>query len=211
LRHFRDFPRCSPRSLAIRRQSPRVWRLAICIAVILSARLYLPCPLAAQKNKPQEYEVKAAYLYNFGRFVEWPASGNTSDTFAICVLGQDPFGSYLDAVVAGEAINNRKLIARRIATARDAISCQILFISDSESAHVKEILAALEKTTVLTVSDVRNFTVVGGMIQFLVVDNRVRFSVNLAACEKAGLTLSSQLLKVAMEVRSGASKVDDPR
>jgi uncharacterized protein DUF4154 len=209
--HFRDLPRCSPRSLAIRRRSSRVWRRAICLAGILTACLYLPYRLAAQKNKPQEYEVKATYLYNFGRFVEWPASGNTSDKFAICVLGQDPFGSYLDAVVAGEAINNRKLIARRVATARDAIPCQILFISDSESAHLKEILAALEKTTVLTVSDVPNFTVVGGMIQFVVVDQRVRFSVNLTAAGKAGLALSSQLLKVAVEVRGEASKVNGPQ
>ncbi|MGA2097940.1 MAG: YfiR family protein [Candidatus Acidiferrum sp.] len=177
---------------------------------MLAAYLYCPRPLAAQKSKPQEYEVKAAYLYNFGRFVEWPASGNMSDNFPICVLGQDPFGSYLDAVIAGEVVNDRKLIAKRIATVREALNCRILFISDSESVRVREILAAVDKTPVLTVSDTPNFIIAGGMIQFVVVENRIRFSINLAACERASLTPSSQLLKVAVEVRGEASKVNGP-
>jgi uncharacterized protein DUF4154 len=200
-------PRCSYRPLAIRRRYSHVARrVLLCIAAIIAASLYLPSPLAAQKSKPQEYEVKAAYLYNFGRFVEWPANGNIKDNFPICVLGQDPFGSSLDAVLSGEAVNDRKLIAKRIATAREAVTCKILFISGSESARVRDILAAVDKNPVLTVSDIPNFIMAGGMIQFVVIDNRVRFSINLAACEMAGLTPSSQLLKVAMEVRGEPSK-----
>jgi hypothetical protein len=157
--------------------------------------------LCAQQSSPTEYEVKAAYLYNFGKFVEWPAKIATADDFfTICVLGQDPFGATLDTTITGESINGKKVVVNRIARSKDAISCRILFISSSEESQVKEILAALDQTSVLTVSDMPQFTRRGGMIQFLVEENRVRFKVNLTAAEHAGLTLSSQLLKVAISV-----------
>jgi YfiR/HmsC-like len=156
----------------------------------------------AQKSNPTEYEVKAAYLYNFGRFVEWPAKVNAaSEYFSICVLGGDPFGATFDATIAGESINGKKVVVARITKPQDAASCRILFISSSEESRLKEILATLDKTSVLTVSDISQFTRRGGMIQFLTEANRVRFEVNLTIAEHAGLTLSSQLLKVAIAVR----------
>jgi hypothetical protein len=164
--------------------------------------------LNAQQSKPEEYQVKAVYLYNFGRFVEWPAMAVPNESFTICVLGQDPFGGALDATVAGEVIDKRKLVAKRIASIRDAVNCQILFISSSEEAHLKSILASLGTSEVLTVSDLPNFTISGGMIQFVLKDNKVRFEVNLSAAEKSGLTFSSQLLKVATDVRRDPPKDD---
>jgi hypothetical protein len=159
-------------------------------------------PLAiAQQSKPEEYQVKAVYLYNFGKFIEWPATVPKTESFNICILGRDPFGPILDATLGGEAINNRKLAARRIAATREADGCRILFISSSETARVKEILTAVEKRGVLTVSDMAGFTSSGGMIQFVLKANKVRFEVNLTAAEKAGLVLNSQLLKVATGVR----------
>jgi hypothetical protein len=119
----------------------------------------------------------------------------------VCVLGRDPFGSSLDATLAGEAIDNRKLAARRIANPREATNCRILFISSSEAIRIKEILAAVDSSAVLTVSDMPAFTSAGGMIQFVLKENKVRFEVNLTAAEKAGLMLSSQLLKVATDIR----------
>ncbi len=162
----------------------------------------------AQQPKPEEYQVKAVYLYNFGRFVEWPASAKKNDSFAICVLGRDPFGAALDATLAGAAIDNQKLVARRISSAREATTCRILFVSSSESSHSKEILAALEKAAVLTVSDMPGFASNGGMIQFVLQGNRVRFEVNLTAAENAGLALSSQLLKVATDIKKEPGGAD---
>lgn len=150
-----------------------------------------------------EYAVKAAYLYNFGRFVDWPpnASGSQSNEFTICVLGRDPFGSALDETIAGEKINNKSVAARRISKAADASGCRILFISSSEDKRLKETLSTVSPLGVLTVSDMPEFVERGGMVQFVVEANRVRFAINLAAAQQAGLSLSSELLKVATAVR----------
>lgn len=159
-----------------------------------------PCS-AAQQPSAGEYQVKAVYLLNFGRFAEWPAITSKDDLFPICVLGTDPFGKFLDDTITNEVINNQKLIARRIANARDAATCKILFISNSEAGRIKETLSILKKTTILTVSDIPEFLNYSGMIQFVVTENKVRFAVNLTAAANAGLTLSSQLLKVATEIK----------
>jgi hypothetical protein len=160
------------------------------------------CSLWAEGPKITEYQVKAAYLANFGRFVEWPTSVAVvkSESFHICVLGQDPLGADLDAAVAGETIGGAHVLAKRISRPQDAVDCRILFISSSEVSQSKEILTALKTLSVLTVSDMPQFARRGGVIQFLLDGNRVRFDINLAAAERAGLTLSSELLKLAVTV-----------
>jgi hypothetical protein len=155
----------------------------------------------AQQTKPEEYQVKAVYLYNFGKFIAWPATGPKTDSFNICILGHDPFGSVLDTTLGGEAISNQKLVARRITSVREADDCRILFVNNSEIASLREILAYADRRSILTVSDMAGFTANGGMIQFVLRANKVRFEVNLTAAEKAGLVLNSQLLKVATDVR----------
>lgn len=171
-------------------------------AVIATVAMIAALNLCAQPSSPTEYEVKAAYLYNFGKFVEWPTETRVADdSFPICVLGRDPFGAIFDATVAGESINGKKVLVKRIAKAQDALACRILFISNSEERQLKEIMAGLDKASVLTVSDIPQFTRRGGMIQFVVEANKVRFEVNLTMAERAGLILSSQLLKVAISVR----------
>lgn len=163
----------------------------------------------AQKSNPTEYEVKAAYLFNFGRFVEWPARVTTAgEVFSICVLGEDPFGASFDATIAGESINGKRVVIKRITKPQDATDCRILFISSSEESRLKEILAMLDKASVLTVSDISQFTRRGGMIRFVTEANRVRFEVNLTNAEHAALTLSSQLLKVAVSVRRSSQAGD---
>jgi hypothetical protein len=170
--------------------------------MVMAALLYAP-GAQAQAPKPTEYQVKAAYLSNFGRFVEWPAGGAPApdQPFNVCVLGQDPFGPALDSALAGEAINGAALAAKRIPKGQDAAMCRILFISSSEESDLKAILAALDKASIVTVSDFPQFVKRGGMIQFVMDGNRVRFEVNLAAVQHAGLNLSSELLKVAIAVR----------
>jgi len=153
-----------------------------------------------QNSKPSEYEVKATYLYKFGRFVEWPAKVE-SDSFSICVLGQDPFGSALNAIIANETIGGKSVVAKRIPAPQEAVSCRVLFIGSSENSHLKQILTTLRDASVLTVSDLPEFTQRGGMVQFIAEGDRVRVEVNLATAEHAGLTLSSELLKVAINVR----------
>jgi len=159
-----------------------------------------------QRAKPTEYEVKATYLYNFSRFVEWPAKVTHAQggSFVICVLGKDPFGASLNAILADEATTGKTVVAQRIPTPQDAVNCRVLFISSSEDTHLKQILATLGQASVLTVSELPEFTQRGGMVQFVSDGNRVRFEVNLASAEHAGLTLSSELLKVAVNVRRTA-------
>ena len=157
----------------------------------------------AQSPKPTDYEVKAAYLYHFGRFVEWPAKATTTktDSFTICVLGEDPFGPALDVTLAGEMMGNQKVAARRISSPRDSVDCRILFISASEADRLNKVIDALDNSAVLTVSDIPQFSRHRGMIQLVLKENRIRFEVNLTATQRAGLTLSSELLKLATAVR----------
>jgi len=179
------------------RRSPP-WAAAVILVWTLVA---VPC-LWAQGPKPTDYDVKAAYLYNFGRFVEWPDSVATkSDSFNVCVLGQDPFGPALDATLAGETIGGKNVTARRISSPQEAVNCRILFMSSEEGSRLSKIMEALDKGSVLTVSDMPQFSQRGGMIQFVLEGKRVRFEVNLSAVQRAGLTLSSELLKVATTVR----------
>ena len=158
------------------------------------------CTVGFRAQQLSEYQVKAAYLYNFGKFVEWP-SGVASSQVSICVLGQDPFGPALDAVLAGERIQGKSVVPRRISKAQEAPGCEILFISSSEERRLSDVLKAVDNVAVLTVSDISTFSRLGGMIQFVLEGKRVRFEVNLAPVQEAGLSLSSQLLKVALTVR----------
>lgn len=173
------------------------------LIAITTLVLLLSQALPAQAPRPRDHEVKAVYLLNFGRFAKWPAPNRTATppAFAVCVLGHDPFGSALDATVAGESIDGRPVVTKRLASASDAAGCRILFISASEDAQLKRILDLIRGTPTLTVSDIPRFAEQGGMIQFVSEGNRVRFSVNVAATEQAGLTLSSELLRVAVTVK----------
>lgn len=188
-------------------------------ALLLWKRSLLRCVLAAglsallagtlifaDQPKPSEYQVKATYLYNFGRFIQWPATSGNS--FAICVLGQDPFGPVLDSTLAGESLAGKPVVVRRVAKAQDATNCQILFINAGEEGHLREIFMVLDRDSILTVSDMPNFSRRGGMIQFVLDGERIRFEVNLASAENAKLMLSSELLKVATTVRKNAGSGD---
>ncbi len=178
------------------------------LAMVAALALFVTTGLFAQQPKPNEYQVKATYLYNFGRFVKWPEAvpAGKGDSFSVCVLGQDPFGSILDSTLAGEALDGKPVVLRRLSKPQDAGECRILFISSTEEKHLKEILTALDENGVLTVSDMPGFARRGGMIQFVLEGDRVRFEINLASAESARLVLSSELLKVAASVkRNGRS------
>jgi hypothetical protein len=185
-----------------------VLRFHAVVAVVLAITCILIglSNVQAQNAHPTEYDVKAAYLFNFSRFVVWPARGaeTANESFAICVLGRDPFGSSLTATIARETVAGKNVVAKQIVSPQDAGHCQVLFISSSEDRRLKQILEVLGTESILTVSDLPRFTERGGMVQFVLVENRVRFEVNSATTERAGLTLSSELLKVAANVRTTA-------
>jgi hypothetical protein len=157
-------------------------------------------PLVAQ-SQPTEYEVKAAYLYNFGKFVKWPEASTKGPQFLICVLGEDPFAGSLDSVVAGEKVNGKPAVVLHLDSSRNASPCNILFLSRSEDRHVRRILESIDQTGTLTVSDIPDFSDEGGMIEFVNQDGRIRFKINVAAAEQAGLNVSSELLKVASALK----------
>ena len=161
-------------------------------------------PLYAQQARPRDYDVKAAYLFNFGRFTTWPAAGapDNGAVFAVCVLGRDPLGAALDSRVTGETIDGKRVTVKRIARAEDTTGCRILFVSASEDGELAHILQALDGSRILTVSDLPQFVERGGMIQFVSDGKKIRFTVNVPAATQVGLTLSSELLRVAASVRT---------
>jgi hypothetical protein len=175
------------------------WLKVLAIACTIS----IPT-LQAQSSKLTDYDVKAAYLFNFGRFVEWPEAGGGKEvSFTFCILGHDPFGANLDHLLAKETIDGKHIAIKRISSVEESGGCHVLFMSLGEEGHLNKIIEALDKQSVLTVSDIPQFSEHGGMIQFVMEGERVRFEVNLSATQRAGLTLSSDLLKVATAVKGG--------
>lgn len=157
----------------------------------------------AQSREASEYQVKAAFLYNFAKFVEWPpdAARDSSDPITICIIGQDPFGTVLDEVVRGKTVSGHRLVIRRSKPGQSWKGCQIAFISFSEGKDLPSILESSKRSGVLTVGETEGFAQRGGMINFVVEQERVHFEVNVEAAERAGLKISSKLLSLAKIVR----------
>jgi len=151
-----------------------------------------------------DYEVKAAFLLNFTKFVEWPATAFASpdSAMAICVVGKDPFGNALDETIRGEAVNGRKVTVQRLSDAPSPHACQVVYfgMSDKDAARILNAVGP----GVLTVGEGDAFVRGGGMIGFVLDSRRVRFDINQTAAESAGLKLSSRLLSVARSVERSA-------
>jgi hypothetical protein len=175
------------------------WRRCL---VLIAFAIFASTNTYPQTSRPDEYKVKAAYVYNFGKFVKWPADSpaNQSGSFTICVLDQDPFGATLQSTLAGESVGGKPVAIKRLPRPQDASGCHILFIDSAEGRDLKGILAAIDDSSVLTVSDMPDFSKHGGMIQFVLQGDRVRFEINLDGAEKSHLVFPSELLKVAVAV-----------
>lgn len=145
-----------------------------------------------------EYEVKAAFIYNFTRFIQWPAdSGEPGDVLNLCVLGRDPFGDKLDDL-EGREVRGRTLKIRRPAGIDERDDCAIVYISPSHSGDYPRLLDTLSRDRgVLSVSDIQGFAENGGVIEMYLENSRVRFAINVDAARQAGLEMSSQLLRLA--------------
>ena len=183
-------------------------RARVVAGVLALALLPIAAPAGAGVKTTQEYDLKAVFLFNFAQFVDWPDSAfaDAHTPITIGILGQDPFGKSLDAVVADESVHDRKLVIRRYQSPEQIERCQILFISSSEAGHLDRILAALAHRSVLTVGETRDFTTRSGMIGFDVAQRRVRLRINVAAATAANLTISSQLLRQAEIVGAGGKQ-----
>jgi hypothetical protein len=170
-------------------------------ATALAALLSLAdaTPTWAQASPSVEYQVKAAFLLNFAKFIEWPPNvflgGKTP--IAVCIFRYDPFGSALDDIIRGKNINNRELLARRINELPDLKSCQLVFVSKTEDKHLSEVLNSLSGARALVVGESEGFAERGGGVQFFLEDNKLRFAVNVDAVQRARLIVSSKLLALA--------------
>ncbi len=158
-----------------------------------------------EHQSPKEYQVKAVFLFRFAQFVEWPPTAfpEAQTPLVIGVLGQDPFGTYLDEIVQGETVNNHPLAVQRYASVEEITTCHILFISRSEEDRLEQVLVGLKGRDILTVGDADRFSVRGGIIRFVTEQGRIRLRINLKAAEAANLKLSSKLLRPAEIVSPG--------
>jgi len=176
-------------------------RLA-CIALLLAGIWIAATRTTFSHESPTEYQVKAAYLFNFLKFVDWPEdpTTNMNGRWVIGIVGENPFGDQLTQAVSGKIVQGRLLQVKVFQPAEDLRACHILFISGSEMKRLPAILTALRGSSVLTVGDVDHFTESGGMIQFVIEDGRVRFSIDIGATSRARLKVSSKLLSLARSV-----------
>ncbi len=188
---------------------PRFRVYPVCAAFLLLLHLAIPTAVA-QQARPNESELEAADLVNFGKFVREPGAQPFRTSFDICLLGHDAMGHTLDQRAANQAIGNLPVHVRRLLDITAAKDCAVIFMSADEGAKIREDLAILSPSDALTVSDASDFLERGGMIQFLLVENHLRFAVNLVAVKRAHLTLSSELLRVAFSVTGKPLKGDVP-
>jgi hypothetical protein len=151
-----------------------------------------------------EYRVKAAFLYNFAKFVEWPPETfqSPTDPLVICTLGYDPYRRALEETVRDKTIQGRTFSVRQVSDVEQANTCQIFFVSASESKRAAAMLPRLKTTGVLTVGEAEGFAASGGVINFKTENGRVRFEINVTAAERAKLRISSKLLSLVQIVKN---------
>jgi hypothetical protein len=173
-----------------------LWRaLAIFLVNILTT--------SARGQAIDEYQVKAAFLYNFAKFVEWPeqAFKAPTDPIAICVFGQNPFGTLLEEAVRGKIVADRTLVVHQITDVRKLSGCHIIFLSSSDRKVLRGLLEEMKTGGALTVGETEGFTADGGVVNFKLEGNRVRFVINMNAAAQNKLRISSKLLSLAQVVK----------
>lgn len=174
----------------------------VCAGVMCALLACFTGKVHALPNQATEYEVKAAFIYNFARFAEWPPSafGRPSDPIRLCVFGKDPFGEILDDTVRGKTVAQHSFVVIRITDAAKTRDCHIVFIGRSESFQLGAVLAAVRDRPVMTIVDMNDAVQRGAILNFTLQDGRVRFAVNTDSAKRSGIALSSQLIKLATVV-----------
>lgn len=181
----------------ISKKPSQVWRTRLLILV--PALILFTTGSYSQTSKEMVYRLKAAYLFNFIQFVEWPDSvfENENSPIILAVLGKDPFGKILDETVLNEKIGNHPIIIKRFRYLSQLEFCHVLFVSDSETGTFQFILKSIKKSPILTISDIDNFGIHGGNISFYLEENKLRFAINIQALKQSALKVSSKLLRLA--------------
>jgi hypothetical protein len=154
----------------------------------------------AEESQLSEYRVKAAFVFNFAKFIEWPPESFSDDTsqLVIGILGENPFGTDLDQTIQNKTINNHPLAIKQMRSLKEVTNCHILFISSSETARLPEILRTVRDKSILTVGESEGFIQAGGMINFTWEGKKIRFQINADAAKQAKLKISSKLLSLAI-------------
>jgi len=184
------------------RSRVRAFGLLPILAMLVSLILPHTARTTLAQSPASEYHVKAAFLFHFVQLVEWPAGslGNEMNPVTLCTIGDDPFHGDLDDTLAGKSVGTRQLRVRHLKPAEDLQGCQVLFVSNADAARFGRLLEELKDGPILTVGESDGFVQRGGMIGFCLVDNKVRFEINLQAAERAKLKISSRLLLLAKTV-----------
>lgn len=159
----------------------------------------------ASAHTAREYQVKAALVYNFARFVQWPGLAFPSDKapVRICVIGNDPFDGALEEAIRAKTVSGRPLVTTGISDPNQAVGCQILFVSSSERKRLPAIFRALPPAGVLTIGDIQGFAAKGGIVNLKLESGRVRLEINVKAAERQNLQISSRVLTLAEIVKPG--------
>jgi YfiR/HmsC-like len=200
--HLRNGPRIGLQWM----NCPRSTLVVLATLILLAA-----APFASpQGGQPTEYQLKAAFLFNFAKFIEWPEKsfGSKESPFTVCVIGQDPFGSALEVSLLGKTMGSRAVQIMRFPNPTilaEARHCQIVFISASEKIHFHDVIESLNSMDALLVGDADGFVASGGTIEFMVEDNHIRFLINPDAAGRSDLKVSSKLLALAKIVHDGAN------
>jgi YfiR/HmsC-like len=193
---------------ADRQAVARRWRILQCVpAMLIAISFFLLHEADCPAQSATEYQIKAAYLFNFLKFVEWPdaSPADAQSKWVIGIVGNSPVGDELSKLVESKNVLGRELEVKTFQAADNLRACHILFISDTEKKRVPSILAALRGSSVMTVADMEHFIDEGGMVQFVVEDARVRISIDVGATGRARLKVSSKLLALARTVTSDGS------
>ncbi len=165
--------------------------------LLLTGCLLLAVALVARADEPAEYRLKAAVLYNFARYTEWPPE--VGPTLTLCILGRDPFGAAIDAM-QGKPVGTRALVVRRVRSDDSLRSCHVLFIAQSAAANLAQAIEQIENSPVLTVADTPGAARQGVALNMVTTQGKIQFEANLAAARTAGLKLRSNLLQLATRV-----------
>jgi hypothetical protein len=184
----------------------RLLRLLITIAIVILPSLGLQAH-AQDSSVSSEYLIKAGFIYNFANLVQWPvnAFAQPDSPIVIGILGEDPFGTVLDRVLAGKRVNSRVFLVKRLKSVVDLKECHILFVSSLEIAHLAEAIHLAKGMPILTIGEIPGFAKRGGIINLVLEDNKVHFEVNVEAAKEADLTISSRLLALARIVQDPAA------
>ncbi len=189
-------------------------RLGILIVALSVSLSWAPEAVAqvSDSSDSSEYLIKAGFIYNFAKFVDWPATA-FAQPIVIGILGTDPFGNLIDRIVENKKIGARGFVVKRLkwnTDLKDLKECKILFVGASEKAHIDDVVQIVKSLPILTVGETPGFAERGGVIRFVLEDNRVRFEINVEAAHQADLTISSRLLTLARIIQQATTDARKP-